>query len=186
MGRWDESLAQKTRALELDPLVPVLSASLAFTLLGAGRPAEALQHIHNVLEQDSTFGRGHSILGLIYEATDRLEEALRAHERAEELAGWTLPSADVARVLARMGRTPEARQMLERLEHESASTGVFEPTLATVRLSLNDVQGALAWLEQSYRQRHPGLRFMSGDPRFSALADEPQYIDLLRRVGVRP
>jgi serine/threonine-protein kinase len=186
MGRLDESLAQKTRALDLDPLVPVLSESLAFTLLGAGRPAEALQHIDNVLEQDSTFRRGHSVLGLIYEATDRLEEALRAHERAGELAKTPQTSADIARVLARMGRTHEARQLLERLEQEALSTGVFEPSLASVRLSLNDVQGALAWLEQGYQQRHPGLRFMSGDPRFSAFADEPQYIDLLRRVGVRP
>jgi serine/threonine-protein kinase len=185
MGRFDESLAQKTVALELDPLVPVLGESLAFTSLSAGRPAEALHHVQNVLELDSMYARAHTVLGLIYETTGRLDEALRAHQRARELGQTQLvANADIARALARMGREQEARDLLEQLERESAAAENFDPSLASVRVALKDVDGALGWLEQAYRRKHPYLRFMSGDPRFSALSGEPRYVDLLRRVGL--
>jgi tetratricopeptide (TPR) repeat protein len=186
MGRTDEALAQKTRALVLDPLVPVLSESLAFTALSDGRLDEALHHVRNVLELDSTFGRAYSVLGLIHEAAGSFDDALRAHTRAQQLgtmAGST--GADVARVLVRLGREQEARQLLRQLEAEALSAGRFEPHVAALRLALGDVHGALEWLELAYRGKHPGLRFIASDPRFAPLLGDPRYLDLLRRVGLR-
>jgi hypothetical protein len=52
-----------------------------------------------------------------------------------------------------------------------------------VLLALDDVEGALEWLERSYQQRHPQLRFLRvrDEPR---LANDARYRDLLRRIGL--
>jgi hypothetical protein len=50
---------------------------------------------------------------------------------------------------------------------------------------LNDPDGALGWLEQSYRERHPLIRFIGGSPHFTAFETDPRYMDLLRRIRLR-
>jgi hypothetical protein len=51
--------------------------------------------------------------------------------------------------------------------------------------ALDDVDGAIDWLERSYQQRHPVLRFLGG-PGFARLAGEPRYRELRRRIGLPP
>jgi TolB-like protein/Tfp pilus assembly protein PilF len=81
MGRIDEALEQKQRAVELDPLVPALSETLAFTLIRAGRLDEAKRHVQNALELDSTYWRAHAVAGLIHEQLHQVDDAIRAYER---------------------------------------------------------------------------------------------------------
>jgi hypothetical protein len=86
-------------------------------------------------------------------------------------------------VLALAGRKEEARRILAQLEERAARSGVYEPYAATVFSALGDVDGAIDWLERSYRQRHPSLRFIGG-PAFASLERDPRYRDLLRRIGL--
>jgi hypothetical protein len=99
-----------------------------------------------------------------------------------ELGGSTLP---VVRLLARTGHEAEARRMLREFQAQAARTGIHPPEVATILHALNDADGAIAWLEQAYVERHPWLRFISGQPEFVPLEADSRYLDLLRRVGVR-
>ncbi len=186
LRRTDEALVQKRRAVVLDPLVPSMSETLAFTLLRVGRPVEALQHVNNALELDSTFWRARAVLGLYYEGRNRPDDAIREYERANQLAAARIhrTRADIARVLARSGRQHEARAMVAESQLEAAATGVSEPAVATALLALGEVDAAFSWLEQSYRQRHPHLPFIPGDVRFADFDRESRFLELMRRVGV--
>jgi tetratricopeptide (TPR) repeat protein len=154
----------------------------------AGRPAAAVEQIRSALELDSTFWRAHAVLGNIYEATQREADAIREYERANQLAGPAAhrTTADLARVLARTSRLREARQLLDTLQVRAARTGEYEPAVATALYAIGDVKAAFAWLEKAYQQKHSQLRFIAGDPRFLPLGREPQFVDLVRRLGVRP
>jgi TolB-like protein/DNA-binding SARP family transcriptional activator len=184
MGRLEEAVAQKTKASELDPLAPQPTNSLGSMLLAAGHPEEAHEAFRTVLELDSTYWQAHAGLGAFYETTGQLEEAIHAHQRAVELASTNANARSrLARVLARAGRKDEAGVILGQLQGEAAASGIYPPVVAAAFVALDDVDGALEWLERSYRQRHPQLRFLDrrGDPR---LADDPRYLDLLRRIGL--
>ena len=182
-GRIEEALAQYNYAVELDPLDPLLRENLGRTLMLAGRFDEARDHFHSALELDSTFWRLHTGLGLYFETTGRLNEALRAYRRAFELAGYR--NTDIARMLARLGEDQDARQILRELEQQAARTAQHDPDVATVLLALDDLEGALDWLERSFGERHPQLRFIAGDPIFKPFEVETRYMELLRRIGVR-
>lgn len=182
-GRIEEALAQYNVATELDPLDPLLRENLGRTLMLAGRFDEAREHFDGALELDSTFWRLHTGLGLYFETTGRLDDALRAYRRTYELAGER--STDIARMLARLGEEQEARRIVRELEQQAARTALHDPDVATVLLALDDLEGALDWLERSFGERHPQLRFIGGDPTFKPFEVEPRYRELLRRIGVR-
>jgi hypothetical protein len=55
-----------------------------------------------------------------------------------------------------------------------------------VLFALGDTDAAFDWLEKSYHERHPRLRFMNGLPAYADMSGAPQFRDLLRRIGVRP
>jgi TolB-like protein/DNA-binding SARP family transcriptional activator len=186
MGRAEEAVEQKRKALELDPLAPAMYESLGSTLLVAGHAEQALEYIHGAIELDSMFWRGHATLGLFYEKTGRPEDALRAYQRAVALAAEsTYARSGLARALALVGRKNDAQQMLEELQSEAAQSAIWAPVVATVFLALDNLEAAHAWLEQSYRQKHPELRLMAlDDPKFARLQHEARFADLLRRVMV--
>jgi TolB-like protein/Tfp pilus assembly protein PilF len=181
-GRFEEAIAQYRKAAELDPLDPFTSDALGRALVLAGRQDEARDYFLDAVELDSMIWWPHHGLGAFYESTGRLPEALREYRRSRELGA---PVTDVARVLALTGGEREARQILERLEANAARTGIHDPDVALILYALHDIDGAMAWLEQSFRERHPALRFIGGHLEFTQLEIEPRYRDLLRRIGLR-
>jgi Flp pilus assembly protein TadD len=187
IGRVDEAIVQQTLAVALDPLAPALSEILATTLLRAGRVREAYDHVQDAIDLDSTYWRARAVRGLIYERTGRPNEAIREFERANALAGGVThrTMADIARVLATTGREPEARQLVAKLRSEAVRSGFIDPAVATALLALGDVDAAHAWLEEAYRQRNPELSGIGGDPRFALFDNDPRFLDLLRRLGLR-
>ena len=186
LGRLERAIEHKSNAVMLDPLAPAFSTSLGNTLLQAGRADDALLQFRGVLELDPTFWRGHAALAAYHEERGDLDEAIAAFERAVELAGANAaPRAGLARVLARAGRTVDARRVLDGLEKDAAGTGPYAPSVATVYIALGDLGAAFAWLERSYREKNPQLRFLRADQGYADVRDDPRFIDLLRRVGLR-
>jgi TolB-like protein/DNA-binding SARP family transcriptional activator len=183
-GRYEESMAQRRVALELDPLNPHMNAQLGDALVRAGRLSEALPYLRNALELDSTYWQVHRSLGDFHAAAGRLDEALAAYQRSVQLSGGiTQARTGLARGLARAGRDEDARRILRTLEQDAARTGIYNPNVAHVFAALNDLDGAFAWLEHAFRQRHAGIQLFHGDDRIAA---DPRYLDLLIRLGRRP
>lgn len=187
MRRLDEAIMHGTRAMQLDPLVPGFSETLAFTLLRAGRTDAALAQIRGALELDSTYWRAHAVLGSIYESTNRPDDAIRSYERANQLAGSAAhrTTADLARVFARTGKQAKARELLDTLRVVAVRSGAYEASAATVWNALGDNDAAFQWLETCFRQKQPHLRFLDGDPRYLPLARDARFGDFMRRIGVR-
>jgi TolB-like protein/DNA-binding SARP family transcriptional activator/Tfp pilus assembly protein PilF len=181
MRRHDQAIAHKQKAVELDPLSPQLSWALGLSFLVARRYHEALEQFGNAIELDSSYTAAYTGMGDVYEAMGQLDEALRVNLRAAEIDGW--PSPGLARVLARSGRKEEARRILVNFQVQGARTGIYFPFIATVFAALDDLDGAISWLERSYEQRHPALRFIDG-PGFAPLEGDPRYHDLRRRIGL--
>ena len=175
MHRFDEAIAHKKRAIELEPLSSQLSWALGITFLAAKRPDEALEHFRNAVELDSLYTPAHAGIGAVFEARGQLEEAVRIYQRSDRIG--------LARALGLLGRKEEAREMLAEFEADAARTGVYAPWVATVFPAIDDVDGAIDWLERSYRQRHPALRFLGG-PGFDRLERDPRFRDLRRRIGL--
>src|SRR6516162_4254867 len=86
LGRFDEAIAEGKRAVELDPLSPVINSDLGQTLSVARRYDEAIAQFHKTLEIDPTFWVAHSALGGALERKGDLPAAIIEFTKAQQLS----------------------------------------------------------------------------------------------------
>ncbi len=55
--------------------------------------------------------------------------------------------------------------------------------VAFIYAGLREKNQALHWLEKAYEERSQWLCHLKGEPRLEGLRSDPQFKDLLRRVG---
>jgi TolB-like protein/DNA-binding winged helix-turn-helix (wHTH) protein/Tfp pilus assembly protein PilF len=184
MGRHDEAAAlmAQARALEpLDALTHALSSQVAFQ---ARRQEEARQHAVRAVALAPSLWIGHMMLAQASAAMGQVGAALEAVDEAERLSGRNSKAVSLrAHVLATSGRTAEARQVVDALEAASRTRYVPPVALALVRVGLGEVEAAFAGLERAVEARDVHLIYLTVDPKWDPLRDDPRFAALLRRCG---
>lgn len=92
--------------------------------------------------------------------------------------------ADLGRVLAKAGRTSEARRILDQFQERGKHAYVSPVNAARIYLGLNETEAALDSIEQSYNDRSIGLIWLYADPVFDEIREEPRFQDVLRKTGL--
>jgi tetratricopeptide (TPR) repeat protein len=181
-GRFDEAIAQVKRAVELDPLSPVINTDLGTTFYYAHRFDDSAKQLRKTLEIDSTFFYAHFNLGIALQAKGDLSGAIAEYEKAKQLSDNTFVSTLCAQAKAHAGDKDAAVRMFGELDKISQSREVLGYYRALLYLSLNDKDEAIRWLEQGFKERDgsdiswikvdPLLDPLHGDPRFEALVQK--------------
>src|SRR5438552_12305197 len=85
LGRFEEAIAQCKRAVELDPLSPVINTDLGTTFYYAHRYEDSARQLRKTLEIDPTFFYAHFNLGIALQAAGDLSGAIAEYEKAKQL-----------------------------------------------------------------------------------------------------
>ena len=86
MARVDEGVQMLERAVQLDPLSPIIHDNYAMTLSAGGRTEEAIERLQKAIEVDPNFASGYGKIGLLYSVgLGRLDEAVSWIVKATEL-----------------------------------------------------------------------------------------------------
>jgi TolB-like protein/DNA-binding winged helix-turn-helix (wHTH) protein/Tfp pilus assembly protein PilF len=185
VGRLDEALAERKRAVQADPLSPAINVSLANTLQSMGRHDEAIDVYRRTLDLDGTFAAAHVGIGVSYLAKGMPGEALAELEAAGgPKANGKLVSAPLGHVYGRIGRSTDARRVLHALEQQGRERYVSPLALAYVHAGLGERDAAFAKLEQAYDQRSPNLVGIKVDRLLEPLRDDPRFAQLVRRMNL--
>jgi len=128
----------------------------------------------------------HYQLGVGYEGTGKLPEAISEYQKAVELSDGDLDViASLAHAFAVIGRRAEAKKMLGDLERKSKTIHVSSYVIATIYAGLGDKDKAFELLEKAYRERSLELSWhLKADLRIDNLRSDPRFQRLLRRVGL--
>ncbi|HEY6827102.1 MAG TPA: tetratricopeptide repeat protein, partial [Gemmatimonadaceae bacterium] len=168
-----EALAEAHRAIELDPLSATANAELARALLANDRPDEALKVIAEVRSLSPLLLRAGSIAAECYARKGMWREAIGELQPSLAKTG-PRGRALYAYLLARAGRTGEARAILASLLERSKYGG--DPgAIATVYVGLGEKERALDWLAKASVDGMPLdnlpmlLRDLEPDPRLRAI-----------------
>ena len=185
MGRTEESLAEIYRARSLDPLSLSMNLSLGWRLYMARRYDEAIAQLHDTIEMDPTYLLAHIVLGQCYEQKGEFSQAIAEFQKAASLSPDNPPAvAALAHAYAVGGQRPEALKLLGELKAQSAHRYVSPFYMASIYTGLGDREQALGSLQAAYDDRSNNMIFLSVAPEFDSLRSDPQFRNLLHRMGL--
>ena len=173
------------RAEELEPLVPLFPADLAWQYFEQGQIDAALAAARRSLELNPNFAEGLAVAGWIYTPRRMYDEALAAHQKAAGAdPAWKWP---LGRTYALLGRRDEARMIAAEMAQQPGPMEQWG--LAVIYAALGEKDEAFRWLEAAYKSRFSWMPWLADFSRldvdlFTPLRRDPRFAELTRRIGV--
>ena len=193
--RRDESLASAAAAVRVDPLgLGTRAWFLAMTYNAHAYDVLVAEATRLIAEQPS-YGEGYRWRAMAHTMLGDLADARADLEMARELGSrhvWVDVLA--ATVAALDGRAEELRGRRDQLMRRSVSEWVPPIALGHLEQMLGDYDAAFTWYERAYQMRDVLMTVFHTDPayrltppgRSDLFAEDPRWIDLVRRVGLAP
>jgi len=182
LGRFDESIVEAKRSIELDPLSMIDNADFGNDYYCARRYDEAIAQLRKTIEIEPRFYLAHYYLAQALQMKGQLPEAIAEYRKATELDDDPFALALLGQAYARSGQTDDARKILARLNEEAKTRYVAAYGIGAVFLGMGDKNHAMDELERAYRENDgndiynirvdPLLDDLRADPRFEALAEK--------------
>ena len=183
MGRFQEALAEAQRAAEFDPVAVRNHKLPGMILYFAGQYDQAIEQYEEALEMEPGYPQAQREIGLAYEQKGMYQEALAALKKPLDLPGTTV-ATDIAHVYAVSGNKSEAERILNELIQTSEHTYVSPYDIAIVYAGLGKREKALEWLNRAYEDHSYFMSWLKIDPRLTELRSDPQFVALVRQVGL--
>jgi len=186
VGLLGEAVEEMRKALTLDPLYPEYSRWLGRFLLYAGDYVAAIAQTHKTIELNADYFPSYLDIGAACLAQGQSEEALEWFRRGQGLE-TSVRSYDafIVRALAPLGRSEEAKEILNRLEEESRQHYVRAEVMAMGYAAVGDFDRACACLERAFQARSAGLIYLHLDPGYAPLRGDARFSELVRRIGLK-
>jgi TolB-like protein/DNA-binding winged helix-turn-helix (wHTH) protein/Flp pilus assembly protein TadD len=184
IGRRAEALAEIAKSNELDPgPSSAMTESAAYYQL---RDYQSLVEAsrRGVVSSPNEWTE-HYNLGVGYEGTGKLLEAISEYQKAIEISnGDHDATASLAHAFAAIGKRAEAEKILHDFERKSKSGYVSPYRIATIYAGLGEKDKAFELLERAYREKSLDISWhLKADLRIDNLRSDPRFQDLVRRVG---
>jgi urea transport system substrate-binding protein len=185
-GRFDESIAQQKKALEINPFSPYLIANLSYLYYVQRRYDQALEYARKALEIDPNYVSAHDYLGTAYLRKLQFAEAIGEFRKCRQLddVPWYLARLAAAHAFA--GNKAEARTMLKELQELSRRRQVTPECYFLVYLGLGERDQAFAWLQRMYDTGSQYPLRLKVDPGFDSLRADPRFAEWLQRLKLAP
>jgi TolB-like protein/DNA-binding winged helix-turn-helix (wHTH) protein/Tfp pilus assembly protein PilF len=127
----------------------------------------------------------HYYLGVGYEGTGHLREAISEYQRAIAMSGDSESVVALAHAFRATGQKAEAEKTLRDLERKAAKSAAPPYTMAIIYAGLGENEKAFGFLEKAYSEKSLSLpRFLKSDRLLDSLRSDPRFQDLLRRIGL--
>ena len=184
MNRHDAAESAMRSARELDPLDFVhqaLSAQVAF--FARDYPA-AIDFARRANVLDPEFWVGYYQLAQAYEQLGRSDLAFDALQKAGQFSGGNSKAVALRGYLfGKLGRTGEAREVLQTLAAVARERHVPPYATALVYSGLGEQDQALDWLHRACDAHDVHLLVLPVDPKWDALRGDARFSRLLERCG---
>jgi TolB-like protein/DNA-binding winged helix-turn-helix (wHTH) protein/Tfp pilus assembly protein PilF len=185
VGRRSEALAEIAKIDQLD--YGFSSATAESYTYYALRDYPALMEVSKrALLLDPKDSRQHYFLGVGYEGTSELQQAISEYQKAVQFSDGSLgPTIALAHAYSAAGKKAEAEKILRDLERRAKHTSASPYTMATIYAGLGDNEKALDLLEKAYSEK--SLDFALGlqsDLQLDRLRADPRFQIMLRRIGL--
>ncbi len=183
MGHWEPAVDEINRAIQLDPVSPIIHVAYSGMLFLTRRYEEAIEEAQRGLELDPASLQSRWTLGIALGLKGKHEQAISELQKGAELScGAGLFVSGLGYVYAAAGEKDAARKVLEQLNQPAQHRYVMAYWRAMIHAALEERDEALRNLEDAYEERSSWLVFLKVQPWFDNLRSDFRFLDLLRRM----
>jgi eukaryotic-like serine/threonine-protein kinase len=189
LERFDEAIILARRALEVDPLSPLINMNVGWTYFSAGLIPEVLDQTHKMIEMEPEFFGAYWLRGATHLVTGEYEKAVEHLAKAVSFGGHPIVLADLGAAYALTGEKATAETILEQLLDLRRESYVPAISIARVYSRLGKKENAIEWLEKAYDERNGEMVLLeseltgaANDDPLNTLATDPRIMDLLERM----
>lgn len=127
----------------------------------------------------------HYSLGVGYEGTGKLPEAISEYHKAIEMSGNSWIAVALAHAYSVSGKKAEAEKILRDLEHKLTATSASPSMMAAIYAGLGKNDKAFEFLEEGYSKKSLDLpSALNSDLVLDTLRPDPRFQNLVRRIGL--
>jgi TolB-like protein/Tfp pilus assembly protein PilF len=187
IGDLKTAITERKRALELDPVNPLLSSALGEAYYQNHEFDRAIEQYSRSLELDPGYaialvniGRAYEMKGMHSEARDVFQKVLAA--APDDPAVLALMGHDYAE----SGDSAGALRTISHLKQLSAHGYVPSLYTALVYTGLHDLNHAFEWLRRASDEHCEYLVYLPSEPLADPLRDDPRFPQLLNHLGLQP
>jgi len=186
MRRFAEAEREIKVAQDLDPLSLIISLGVGEIFEWERNYDAAFRQYQKTLELDPSFIGTYGHLSTIYEHKGMYREAVEAAKKVAVLKGNNDEVSEMERVFRKNGY-PGLDQMNLRRDFEAQAQGKYvrSSEIAGNYLRTGNKPQALHWLEKAFEERDSSLVFLPIDAEFDPLRSDPQFQELLKKIGFR-
>ncbi len=186
LNRPDEALVMIERAVEIDPVTPMVEDAKFAILESAGRFDDGLkisEERYNFDKQNHTAVRA---LATFLLHTEQYERAIAVSEEAavSDPKRQFVWSSLLATLYSRVGNPAKAGEHLQKLEEIAKENSKADYSLALNYAELGRIDDAFAALEKCFELREERLVWVNVEPRLSSLREDPRFQQLVEKMQV--
>jgi len=193
-GRFDESVAEYDRALEIDPLSLAIMTDLGLCYYYARDYDRAIDQFEKVKAIKPGYLRTYWFLFFAYREKGMFEESISSLEKYYMLERDNLQITDDklntllegARRLRNGLSSAGPKGYWSGLNNFEVEEGTAMPSpyyAATYYSKLGEREKALASLEKAVQKHEASVVWLKVTPEFDDIRSDPRFVDLMRRVG---
>jgi TolB-like protein/Flp pilus assembly protein TadD len=184
-GDLDGMFEKAHRCLEIDPLLPVTNANLAWFYYLARQYELAEEQARLTIEIEPSHFSAHWVLGITYGQQKRYEEAFKSLQNAADASGnRPFVIADLGRILAEAKKKNEARKILKKLENAAKENYICPLNRAKIHLGLGETDKVFEWLEKGFEERAVRMPGFLIDPQFDQIRADERFRNIIKKTGV--
>ena len=184
MGRRGEALTELEKVKQIDPGPDSVGVESAVYL--QLRDWEHLREwSRERLASDPNDSEVHAEIGIAYEGTGKLPEAIAEYQKAIELSnGAPGAVASLAHAYAVIGNREEAEKILRNIEEQVKSGKASAYLAATIYAGLGQKEKAIELIEKAYRDKSLDVAWaLKFDLRTDNLRTDRRFQNLLQRIS---
>ena len=185
-GHHTDAIGSARKAAELDPLSMLMRMNLSYILMDAGDFDASIEVAEAAFEKEPDYPELRGNLWLTYLRAGEPEKGAETVVEWAVLTGRDVDAVrEVGEAFIRFGRSGEGQalsdELLERVEFGSEDLG-------QVYAFVGDGERALGALERAYEERSGSRSVLSMrlNPGYDFIRDDPRFVELMRRVGLKP
>ncbi len=184
LHRTDAAITEEKRFVELDPFIFPWALGLAYLNLAQIDNAIAELRVRTQVQPNDFYS--HYALAEAYWLKGMWPDYALQIEKEIALTESPEKAAEIHQAYERGGYEAVGQKRLEFLKAHSRKTYTSPIDFAYQYAFLNDKGQTLKSLEDSFRDRSPGIAFLQNEPLFNFVHDDPRYLAIVRKMGSVP